>query len=109
MANPEIVKTPDNYREPDADLGASSRSVRFKKDTVNIHCDIFDENRGDDCVETYNKMMTQIGKYLRVELNITQADVYKSTLKEIKETIDEQSEDNPEDESLLNKAKGLLG
>ena len=89
----------DNYREVDVYTGRQGRTARFKKDQVNLYLTIYDENREDNAVRSYNKLMEDIGKILRKEFDITRKDLKK----------DGKDKDKTKNESLLDKDKGVLG
>jgi hypothetical protein len=101
----DIHGTPDRYREPSLEIGSSSRQARFKRDTLNLHILIFDENRGENSTKTYDKMMEEIGLYFRRELGLTKKELNKNK----KEDKDSESKNSSKDESILDKAKGVLG
>jgi hypothetical protein len=69
-------------RKPEMVRGMSSRQSRFKRDTLNFHLQVFDENRGVNAVETYNFLIEQIGLTLRKDLCITKADLIKPVAKD---------------------------
>lgn len=69
-------------RKPEMVQGMSSRQSRFKRDTLNFHLQVFDENRGANAVETYQFLIEQIGLTLRKDLGITKADLNKPVTKE---------------------------
>ena len=84
-------------RKPEMVVGMSTRQSRFKRDTLNFHLQVFDENRGVNAVETYKFLIEQVGLALRKDLCITKADLDKPGTKE--KTI-EEGEDRAKNKAI---------
>jgi|TARA_R110001606_G_scaffold375765_1_gene534166 hypothetical protein len=56
------------------DMGYGARQPRQKRDTVNLHLQLYDEEKNGD---TYNYLMEAVGKYLRNEMGIVKKDTIK--------------------------------
>jgi len=98
---------PDRIAEMVA--GMTSRQARFGRDTLNYHLQIFDENRGDNSVDTYKFLIEEIGLSLRKDLGITKADLVVPTVVEPKvkvvEMKVEESKSGVKSKSVSSKGK----
>jgi len=101
----------DNQPDRIAEMvtGMTSRQSRFGRDTLNYHLQIFDENRGDNSVDTYKFLIEEIGLSLRKDLGITKADLaepktVKPTIKVVEMKI-EESKSGVKSKSVSSKGK----
>lgn len=96
---------PDRIAEMVA--GMTSRQSRFGRDTLNYHLQIFDENRGDNSVDTYKFLIEEIGLSLRKDLGITKADLVDKVKPVVKEKSIEKSKDRITNKVIPSRGKKL--
>ena len=84
-------------RELEVELGMTSRQARFKRDTINIHIKLYDENKEpDQIMGTYFGMMDQLSYMIRKELGLTRKE------------IEDESESVVKNESIHSKAERVF-
>ena len=98
----------DNQPDRIAEMvtGMTSRQSRFGRDTLNYHLQIFDENRGDNSIDTYKFLIEEIGLSLRKDLGITKADLAEP-VKKVVEIKVEKSKSGVKDKPVPSKSKGV--
>tara|TARA_R110000803_G_scaffold27958_1_gene64943 strand:- start:1970 stop:2278 length:309 start_codon:yes stop_codon:yes gene_type:complete len=94
-------------RKAEMVTGMTSRQSRFRRDTLNYHLQVFDENRGVNSVETYKFLIEEIGLSLRKDLGITKADLADKVKPVVKEKPIEKSKDRITNKVIPSRGKRL--
>ena len=84
-------------RELEVEFGMTSRQSRFRRDTINIHIKLYDENRTPDrLMGTYSSIIDQVSLMIRKELGLTRKEV------------EDESKSTIKNESIYSKAERLF-